>query len=185
MAVTTLHLVRHGQSEWNLSRRLQGQVAHVPLTPLGLEQARAAARTLAGRNIAAVHSSDLLRARQTADVIGTELGLSVHLDDGLREQAYGTLEGLPSADVLAADPYDFSDPEARAPGGESLRDVHERVGRCLARYLRRYAGRECVLVSHGDAIRVGLAWLAGRGPADVPWHETTNGSVTTVPVAPR
>jgi broad specificity phosphatase PhoE len=185
MVVTTLHLVRHGQSEWNLSRRLQGQVAHVPLTPLGLEQARTAARALAGRNIAAVHSSDLLRARQTADVIGTELGLSVHLDDGLREQAYGTLEGLPSADVLADAPYDFADPEACAPGGESIRDVHDRVGRCLARYLRRYAGRECVLVSHGDAIRIGLAWLAGREPADVPWHETANGSVTTVPVEPR
>lgn len=185
MGVTTLHLVRHGQSEWNLSRRLQGQVAHVPLTPLGLEQARAAAQTLAGRNIAAVHSSDLLRARQTAEVIGAALGLPVHLDDGLREQAYGDLEGRPSADVLADAPYDFADPEARAAGGESIRDVHGRMGRCLDGYLRRYAGRECVLVSHGDAIRVGLAWLAGRGPADVPWHETANGSVTTVPVALR
>jgi len=185
VAVTTLHLVRHGQSEWNVSRRLQGQVAHVPLTPLGLEQSHAAARALAGRDIVAVHSSDLLRARQTAEVIGTALGLSVDLDEGLREQSYGVLEGRPSADVLAEDPYDFADPQASAPGGESIRDVHDRLGRCLDRYLRRYEGRECVLVSHGDAIRIGLAWLAGRAPADVPWHETSNGSVTTVPVAPR
>jgi broad specificity phosphatase PhoE len=183
-AVTTLHLVRHGQSEWNLSRRLQGQVAHVPLTPMGMDQARAAARVLAGREIAALHSSDLLRARQTAEVIGTALGRPVHLDQGLREQAYGVLEGRPSADVLAAAPYDFADPDARAPGGESIRDVHDRVGRCLDRYLRRYVGRECVLVSHGDAIRIGLAWLAGRGPADVPWHEAANGSVTTVRLPP-
>jgi probable phosphoglycerate mutase len=184
MAVTTLHLVRHGQSEWNLSGRLQGQVVDVPLTPLGLEQARTAADALAGRNIAAVHSSDLLRARRTAEVIGTALGLPVQLDAGLREQSYGTLEGLPSGDVLAAAPYDFTDPEACAPGGESIRVVHERMGGCLARYLRRYAGRECVLVSHGDAIRIGLAWLAGRAPADMPWHETANGSVTTVHVEP-
>jgi broad specificity phosphatase PhoE len=182
MAVTTLHLVRHGQSEWNVTRRLQGQVAHVPLTPLGLAQARAAARRLAGRDIVAVHSSDLLRARRTAEVIGAGLGLEVHLDAGLREQGYGTLEGQPSADVLAAAPYDFSDPEARAPGGESIRDVYERVGGCLFRYVARYAGRECVLVTHGDAIRIGLAWVEGVGPVDVPWRETPNGSVTTVQV---
>ena len=180
MAVSTLHLVRHGQSEWNVTHRLQGQVAHVPLTPLGLEQARAAARRLAGRDIVAVHSSDLLRARRTAEVIGAGLGLAVSLDPGLREQGYGILEGQPSADVLATAPYDFSDPDARAPGGESIREVHERVGRCLAGYAERYAGGECVLVTHGDAIRIGLAGLQGLCPADVPWHDAPNGSVTTV-----
>lgn len=178
--MTTLHLVRHGQSEWNLTRRLQGQVADVPLTAQGLEQAHAAVRTLAGRPIAAVHSSDLLRARQTAEVIGTALGLPVQLDPGLREQSYGALEGMPSDEVLAAAPYDFTDPDARAPCGESIRDVHQRVGHRLAFYAERYAGRECVLVSRGDAIRVALAWLDGRGADDVPWRETPNGSVTTV-----
>jgi broad specificity phosphatase PhoE len=59
------------------------------------------------------------------------------------------------------------------------------MGRCLAAYAQRYDGRECVLVSHGDAIRVGLAWLDGIGPADVPWRETPNGSVTSVQIAPR
>lgn len=185
MAVTTLHLVRHGQSEWNVSRRLQGQVADVPLTPLGLEQARTAADTLAGRDIVAVHASDLLRARRTAEVIGAALRLPVHLDPGLREQSYGSLEGLLTADVLAAAPYDFTDPDARAPSGESVRDVHERLGHCLASYAQRYAGRECVLVTHGDAIRIGLAWLDGVGPGDVPWRETPNGSVTTVRLPPH
>jgi broad specificity phosphatase PhoE len=180
MAVTTLHLVRHGQSEWNLTRRLQGQVAHVPLTPLGLEQAWAAASGLAGRDVAAVHSSDLLRASQTADVVGAALGLPVQLDPQLREQSYGTLEGLPTAEVLAAAPYDFTDPDARAPAGESVRDAHERLGRCLAAYAERYSGRECVLVTHGDAIRIGLAALDGLGPGEVPWRETPNGSITTV-----
>lgn len=180
MGVTTLHLIRHGQSEWNLTRRLQGQVADVPLTPLGVEQARAAADALAGRPVAAVHSSDLLRARQTAEAVAAALGLPVQLDPGLREQSYGALEGMLTDDVLAAAPYDFTDPDGRAPGGESIRDVHERVGRRLAGYAQRYAGRECVLVSHGDTIRVALAWLDGRDAGDVPWRETPNGSVTTV-----
>jgi probable phosphoglycerate mutase len=183
VAVTTLHLVRHGQSEWNLTGRLQGQTDDVPLTPLGVEQAAAAARRLAGREIAAVHSSDLLRARQTAATVGAALGLPVHLDAGLREQSYGDLEGRPSADVLAAAPYDFADPDAHAPAGESLRDLHHRLGRSLATYLRRYVGRECVLVSHGDAIRAGLAWLDGLGPGEIPWREVPNGSVTTVRTA--
>ena len=182
MAVTTLHLVRHGQSEWNLTGRLQGQVASVPLTPLGREQAGTAARALTGRRIAAVHSSDLLRAEQTAGVIAAALGLPVQPDPELREQSYGSLEGLPSAEVLAAAPYDFTDPDARAPGGESLRQVHHRIGTALGAYAQRYRGRECVLVSHGDTIRVALAWLDGRGPGDVPWRETPNGSVTTVRV---
>jgi broad specificity phosphatase PhoE len=185
VAVTTLHLVRHGQSEWNVSRRLQGQVADVPLTPLGLEQARTAASRLAGRDIAAVHSSDLLRAHRTAEIIGSALRLPVQLDVGLREQSYGTLEGQPTDDVLAAAPYDFTDPDGRAPAGESIRDVHVRLGRRLGWYAQRYAGRECVLVSHGDAIRIGLAWLDGTGPGDVPWRETPNGSVTTVRLPPR
>jgi probable phosphoglycerate mutase len=186
VVVTTLHLVRHGQSEWNVARRLQGQTASVPLTPLGHRQARDAAVALAGRDIAAVHSSDLLRARQTAEAISTGLGLPVHLDAALREQSYGTLEGLPSAQVLAAAPYDFTDPDARAPSGESIRDVHTRIGRCLDGYLDRYAGRECVLVSHGDVLRIGLAWLDGHGADDVPWRETPTGSVTTVRLsAPR
>jgi len=184
VAVTTLHLVRHGQSEWNLTGRLQGQTGHVPLTPLGVEQAAAAARALAGRDIAAVHASDLRRARQTAEVIAAALGLPVQLDAGLREQSYGNLEGRPSAEVLAEAPYDFADPDAHPPSGESLRDVHDRVGRSLAAYLGRYAGRECVLVSHGDAIRAGLAWLEGLGPGEIPWRETPNGSVTTVRRAP-
>ena len=183
MAVTTVHLVRHGQSEWNEVRRLQGQIAHVPLTPLGHRQARAAAHTLAGRDIVAVHSSDLLRARQTAEAISAELHLPVELDAGLREQHYGTLQGLSTAEVLADAAYDFTDPDARAPSGESIRDVHERIGRYLASCLSRYAGRECVLVSHGAVIRIGLAGRDGLGPAEGPWRETPNGSVTTVRVA--
>jgi probable phosphoglycerate mutase len=184
VAVTVLHLVRHGESEWNLAGRLQGQTGNVPLTPAGRRQAQAAADLLAGREITAVHSSDLVRARQTAEVVAAAVRRPVCLDPRLREQCYGELEGRPSADLLAEAPYDFTDPDARAAGGESLRDVHTRMAACLAEYVERYRGGEVVLVGHGDAIRVGLAALTGLGACEVPWREVGPGSVTTVPVSP-
>jgi probable phosphoglycerate mutase len=182
-ATTVLHLVRHGESEWNLAGLLQGQTGHVPLTPAGRCQAQDAARLLAGRDVAAVLSSDLLRARQTATVVAAAVRRPVVLDPRLREQSYGELEGRASADVLAQAPYDFTDADARARGGESLRDVHARMSACLADCVDRYRGQEVVLVSHGDAIRVGLAALAGLGPHEVPWREVGPGSVTTVPAS--
>jgi probable phosphoglycerate mutase len=178
--VTVLHLIRHGESEWNAAGRLQGQADPVPLTARGRRQAEEAARELRSRDIAGLHSSDLLRAVQTAEVIGVALHLPVERDSGLREQSYGELEGLSSAQVLADAPYDFTDPDARAIGGESLRDVHERIGPRLEFYLERYAGRECVLVSHGDVIRAALAWLDGSEPGKGSWRDTPNGSVTSV-----
>jgi broad specificity phosphatase PhoE len=187
VAVTTVHLVRHGQTQWNLDGRIQGQTGDIPLTALGRRQAEAAARTLADRPIAAVWSSDLLRAVQTAQPIAAAVGLPVQLDRGLREQAYGILEGRCTADVLADTPYDLTDPDVRAPGGETMREVYQRIGDTLAERLRENPGQEIVLVSHADAIRIALAWLAGSEIQHVRWHELPHGSITTVPtpVQPR
>ena len=180
MALTTLHLVRHGQTQWNQDGRIQGQTGDIPLTALGQRQAEAAARTLANRPIAAVWSSDLLRALRTAQPIAAALGLPVRLDRDLREQAYGVLEGRSTVDVRADTPYDLTDPDARAPGGESMREVYSRIGDALARRLPGDPGQEVVLVSHADAIRIGLAWLAGSEIHNVRWHELPHGSITTV-----
>ena len=180
MALTTLHLVRHGQTQWNLDGRIQGQTGDIPLTALGHRQAEAAARTLAGRPITAVWSSDLLRAVQTARPIAAAVGLPVQLDLGLREQAYGLLEGRYTVDVRTETTYDLTDPDARAPGGESMREVYDRIGGTLAGRLREHSGQDVVLVSHADAIRIALAWLAGREIRDVRWHELPHGSITTV-----
>ena len=179
--MTTLHLVRHGRSTWNAAGLLQGQAPGPELTPLGLDQARAAADALAGTRIAAVYSSDQHRAAQTAEVLGDRLGLTVVLAPELRERGYGTLEGEPSARAaeLAGD-VDWLDPDVRPGGGESLRDVHTRVGRFVTRCLAEHPDDDLVLVSHGETIRVLAAWTAGLGPHEVPWTDVANGSVTVL-----
>lgn len=179
--MTTLHLVRHGQCTWNAEGRVLGQTAEVPLTDLGREQARDAGRALAGYGADALVTSDLLRAVQTAEVIGAVLGLDPVLESALREQSLGTLEGRLASDLRAEPtPAGRHVTDVRWGGGESVVDVHARVGGFLARLLAERPGERVVLVSHGDAIRVALAWLAGHGPREVAWTDVPPGSVTSV-----
>src|SRR3954454_18053064 len=124
-----LLLVRHGQSEWNATGRMQGQTAHVPLTALGHEQAAAAARELATLRPGALISSDLHRAVQTAEHCAGTTGLPFTTTPALREQGYGVLEGRPSRELW--DLVDWTDPHWAAEGGESLDELHARVGAFL------------------------------------------------------
>lgn len=173
-----VYLVRHGQSEWNVLRLTQGQTSHPALTALGRDQAAAAAEAvahdLAGRS-ARLLTSDLVRAVETARVIGGRLGLEPVLDARLREQDLGDLEGLAYEDSWAqAEQHDWSDPELPMAGGESVADVRRRLAAVLS---ERDPGVPTVLVSHGDAIRSALAHLEGHPLVDAPWVEVPNGSV--------
>ena len=176
-----VYLVRHGQSEWNLLRLTQGQTPHPRLTPLGREQASNAADLLAadlarsGFRSARLVSSDLVRAVETAQVVGERLGLVADLDPRLREQGLGDLEGLSHEHSWAwAEQHDWTDPELPVPGGESPADVRRRLASFLA---DRDPTVPTIAVSHGDAIRAAIAHLAGHAFADAPWIEVPNGSV--------
>jgi probable phosphoglycerate mutase len=180
-----VYLVRHGQSEWNVLRLTQGQTAHPRLTALGREQAERAAR-LIGEDLPRtttgleprIVSSDLGRALETADVLAQRLGGEVELDERLREQHLGSLEGHGYDKTWAvAAGHDWSDPTLPVAGGESLQDVHDRMAAVLAELDRN---RVTVLVSHGDAIRAGVAHLNGIEPHRAPWVEVPNGAVARV-----
>lgn len=177
--MATLHLVRHGQSTWNLARRLQGQRTDVPLTDLGREQAAAAAERLRAANPQVVISSDQLRAVQTGRIIAERLDLPVVLDPALREQALGRLEGL-SYDDLVPEPVPEGQhiSEVRWGGGESVADVHARLTTFVAQ-LAEQPFDEVVIVSHGDSLRILMAVLDGRSHRDVDWLEFGNGEVVT------
>lgn len=179
----TLHLVRHGQSTWNLQHRVQGQRDEPILTDLGRRQAVDAVRQLAELRPNLLVTSDLTRAVQTAGIIGPVLGLTPIATSLLREQSLGELEGLTTREATARlAGVDLTDPAVRYTGAESRDDVARRIVALLASPLigDLDATDQIVLVSHGDTIRIAVAVLLGESQADAPWRTIDNGSVTTV-----
>ena len=140
--MTTLLLVRHGETDWNADGRLQGHTDR-PLSDYGRRQARQLAEELDGEEIEAIYSSDLTRARETAEIVGGRLGLPVELDPELREKDWGTWEGLTSVE---RDRVEFV--------GESTEAHQERILRALGRISERHPGDGRVLVvTHGGSMR--------------------------------
>lgn len=179
----TLHLVRHGQSTWNLERRVQGHQNSPALTDLGRAQAAAAAAELADGQATLLLTSDLTRAAQTADIIGRATGLRPTATTLLREQGLGSLEGLTTGEAGAAlAGMDLSDPETPYGDGESRRDVLDRFRKLLASPLvaDQSLDAQIIMVSHGDTIRIATAHLLGEDPVVGPWREISNGWVVTV-----
>lgn len=113
-----LYFVRHGQSTWNVERRIQGQTMSPPLTTLGRLQARRAAMQLAQTGATTLLTSDAMRAMQTAKIIGPVLGLSSTPTSLLREQHWGDLQGQTSDDAwaIAAWLRDDEPPAEASPG---------------------------------------------------------------------
>ena len=151
--------LRHGQSQYNLLELCNDDDARrVALTETGIAQARAAIEPLRGEPIDRVFVSPLTRARQTANVIVTALGLPVEADERLADIRSG-FDGRPVADYLAAiaaDPID-----TRVPGGESLRDYQQRVDGFL-RWLEGQPFGCTLLVAHEETLRVIEAYCSGR-----------------------
>jgi probable phosphoglycerate mutase len=187
--MAVLHLVRHGESEWNLAGRVQGQSPEAgALTAHGLEQAARTAGLLAEHHpgAEAIFSSDLPRARQTADVIARVLDLPVHEDPRLREQDLGCLEGLRFADPLEGgtvqDVIDrlWREPWRRPGSGESITDLYERIHATLAGYATEHQGRELILVAHGGPVRVATTSADPRLREPVARVAVGNATVTTL-----
>ncbi|WKZ34373.1 MAG: histidine phosphatase family protein [Anaerolineales bacterium] len=153
--MTEFWLIRHGQTDWNLHGRWQGQASFAPgLNETGFAQARALATELSHIHFAAVYSSDLLRARQTAETVAKQHGLPVLLDARLREVNLGEWEGLLSEDVISGYSNELKQREenplhARPPQGESLAEVAERARAALMDISRHQPHGPVVIVSHG------------------------------------
>jgi broad specificity phosphatase PhoE len=160
--VKRLLLARHGQSVSNAVRRFQG-VQDVPLSDLGRLQAQALARALARRSIAAIYTSPLQRARDTAEAVAGATGVPLQSVHDLRELSLGEWEGCTVEEVRArpGDPYAcwVRDPVAgMPPGGEPLADVQARVVRAVAEIAMAHPnGDDVLLVCHGGIISAYLA----------------------------
>jgi probable phosphoglycerate mutase len=161
--MTTLLLVRHGETDWNRDGRWQGG-SDTSLNDLGREQARALAEQLDG-DIAAVYSSDLARARETADIVAAKLGLEVQVDPRLRERGFGSWEGLtmPEIEERFADSY-LRWRAGEGPGAEdaeTFEDFSARVSAFLAEVIRLHPEEDVLVISHGGSIRVIHALASG------------------------
>ncbi|KQX69674.1 GNAT family N-acetyltransferase [Angustibacter sp. Root456] len=162
----TVLVMRHGQSEGNVSRRLSAAEPGAPLTERGRQQAKDAATALAGRNVARVYCSPLLRAQQTAGVLAEALGTGEPVVlQGMREFDLGDLEGSDTdADWARVDAvFDAwldGDLAAALPGAESGGHVVARVRDALDEVADLHRGETVVVVSHGGAMSLALPWLA-------------------------
>ena len=160
-----LCMVRHGETEWNAARRVQGQL-DLPLSGVGHEQARCVSEALPEGRFAALYASDLVRARQTAEPAAARLGLEPRLEPGLRERHYGAFQSLTFAEVQATLPEGYArymarDPEFDMDSGESLRDFSTRAVGCLVAIAGRHDGEEILVFTHGGVLE--MAYRKAKG----------------------
>ena len=156
---TRFCFVRHGETDWNIEQRMQGHI-DLALNAKGQAQAIAASLHLSGLQAAALYSSDLLRARQTASPIARALKLPMMLLPALRERHFGRCEGMTFTEIAATHEVDAraiesSDPDYAAPGGGESRRQHEtRVLVCVGQLVSDYPRQTVVVVTHGGVLDV-------------------------------
>ena len=150
------YIFRHGQTIWNAEGRPQGQHEYpVPLTVTGQEQARKLSQRLKDKKIKRIFSSDLLRAKQTGEIVAKELNVPIDFDKRLREVDYGILNGLYTIEREEVYP-DFKkcyeDIRVPFPEGESLYSVAERIREMLKEIAVNVSNRVVGISTHGHAI---------------------------------
>lgn len=160
-ATTKLILIRHGETDDNRAQVFQGQGGR-GLNARGRDQAARLAARFAGARIrlASVYCSDLERARETAEVLASTLGLSAVADPELREVNLGAWQGLSRTEVQARFPDEWAawrrGDDIRRGGGETYAELGDRMMRALDRIAERHAGEAVGVVSHGAAIKTAI-----------------------------
>ena len=160
-------LVRHGETDWNVEGRAQGQM-HVPLNDKGLAQAEAIAARLRPMRFTDVYASDLRRVTQTAEPIMRGRDVPLVTLPALRERGFGEWEGLTFTEMEARFPERYAalfsgDDTSAAPGGESERQLYERVAAGVDRLLEAHSGDDgnLLVVAHGGSLCAAIVRLLG------------------------
>ena len=181
---TRVLLIRHAETDPELRARCYGRL-DVPLSAEGRRQAGALAAALADVPLAAVYSSPLTRARDTAAPIAAGRGLEPVVDEALAEIDFGELEGLAYDEIRAARPDAFREwmetpTSVRFPGGESFADLRERVLVAIGGLRERHRGDAVAVVAHGGVVRVVLADALGLADGAVFRLDQAYGGVSVV-----
>lgn len=176
--MTTIHLARHGETDWNRDLRWQGH-SDPPLNERGRRQAHALADELDGMRLAAVYASDLRRASETAEIVASRLDVPVTVDPALREIDVGSWEGFTLTELETRFPEAVARWEERGEhgweGGESHDQMAARVHDAVQSIAAGHEGEEILVVTHGGPIRALKALAAGldypRDRRSVPYTE--------------
>ena len=150
---TDVILIRHGETEWNLSGRWQGH-ADSPLSNRGIKQAEALGKRMLKEKLDLFYSSDLERARHTSLLVGGPSSWHAEFKESLRERDLGVLEGLTTDEMLVNYPQEYHSfrndgPDYQIPGGESFRQFYDRCSRALEDVAINNLGKKIGLVTHG------------------------------------
>lgn len=168
-------LIRHGETAWNAERRLQGHL-DIPLNAEGERQAGLLADALAPEHIDLIVSSDLQRARQTAQAVATPRGMALHIAPGLRERCYGGFEGLLYSEIEQRFPVQFAawqgrDVDAILPDGkncgETFRQFYKRATDAILGLAEVHPGRTIAMVAHGGVLECAYRMALGL-PLETP-----------------
>ena len=158
MKTTTLLLIRHGQTDWNVQGRYTGQ-SDIPINETGREQARRLAAELKALPPDVIYASDLIRAHETAEIIATACGVALYADHRLREINQGVWEGMLFPDIKAKFAREFAARKAdpltvAAPKGETVGQVRERVLAAVQAIVRKHPGQRVAIVAHGLVLAI-------------------------------
>jgi probable phosphoglycerate mutase len=172
---TSIILIRHGETAWNAERRLQGHL-DIPLNEEGERQARLLAGALASEALDLLVSSDLQRARQTAQAVATLRGMPLQIEPALRERCYGGFEGLLYSEIEQRFPAEFAawqarDVDAVLPSGknrgESFRQFYARATEAILGLAQAHPGKTIAMVAHGGVLECAYR-MAGNLPLETP-----------------
>jgi probable phosphoglycerate mutase len=188
MTETRLCLVRHGETAWNAEGRVQGQL-DIPLSPVGLGQAKAVASALKGEFFDAIYSSDLVRVRQTAQPTAEQLKKNVLLDERLRERHYGVFQSITYGEAKERFPQDYAQFRAKDldfdfETGESLRAFNARSLAVIDELVKKNPGRKLLVFTHGGVLECLYRHATGRGLTTPRDFEIPNAALNRVSFGP-
>lgn len=155
---TIIYLTRHGQTLWNIEKRLQGR-GNSPLTEDGIERAKELRDRIKNIHIDIIYSSPIERALNTANIIKGDKDVEVVTDDGLMEMCFGDYEGRKTDEVMQENSsWDISliikgNTKLSAPNGETLEEVRNRVSITMDRIIEENRGKTILIVAHGITLK--------------------------------
>lgn len=156
-----IYLVRHGQTDWNLEKKTQGHT-DISLNENGKEQAKLVSKVIKNYKIDKIYSSDLLRAKETAEIINENFGLDIILDNRLREINYGDLEGVPRP-TLTQDVWDVFNNNPEELNAEPITKVFNRI---KSFFDELDYNKNIIIVTHGGALRTIMYYINNRDSFD-------------------